>query len=128
MIRKGVRAFVDVRTDHLGRTRPGDARRRGRAIQRFRATVTAGPATGATWSRPAERCAIGSHPSNDLVIDDGTVSRFHCELTITGGSVRVRDLGSRNRTLINRMTIADVTLDGGTTLVLGDSALKIPLE
>jgi len=43
-------------------------------------------------------CAIGSHPSNDLVLDDGTVSRFHCELTVAGNAVRVRDLGSRNGT------------------------------
>jgi two-component system, NtrC family, response regulator GlrR len=128
MIRDTVRVIVEVMTDHLGRTKPVDDRRRGRAIRRFRAIVTAGPATGASWSRPAERCAIGSHPSNDLVIDDGTVSRFHCELTIVGGAVRVRDLGSRNGTLGNGMKIADVTVDGGTTLVLGDSAVKIHVD
>src|SRR6266481_4907706 len=94
-----IRVIVAAMSDHLGRTRPIDDRRRGRAIRRFRAVVTTGPAAGATWNKPAERCAIGSHPSNDLVLDDQTVSRFHCELTIVGGAVRVRDLGSRNKTI-----------------------------
>src|SRR5215831_162602 len=49
--------------------------------RRFHVVVTAGPAAGTIWRGPAERCAIGSHPSNDLVLDDATVSRFHCELT-----------------------------------------------
>src|SRR5262245_16971250 len=123
-----IRVIVAAMTDHLGRTRPVDDRRRGRAIRRFRVTVTTGPAAGATWNKPAERCAIGSHPSNDLVIVDGTVSRFHCELTIAGGVVRVRDLGSRNGTLGHGMRIADVTVEGGTTLVLGDSAVKIQVD
>jgi DNA-binding NtrC family response regulator len=128
MIRRTVRVIVETMTDHPGRTKPVEDRRRGRAIRRFRAAVTAGPATGTTWNKPAERCAIGSHPSNDLVIDDGTVSRFHCELTIAGGAVRVRDLGSRNGTQAHGLRIADVTVDGGTTLVLGDSAVKIHVD
>jgi pSer/pThr/pTyr-binding forkhead associated (FHA) protein len=39
-------------------------------------------------------CAIGSHASNDLRIDDDTVSRLHCELAIAGSAVCARDLGS----------------------------------
>src|SRR5262249_4835085 len=109
-------------------TKPVDDRRRGRAIRRFRAAVTAGPISGATWSKPAERCAIGSHPSNDPVIDDAAGSRFPFELTIAGGAVRVRDLGSRHGTLAHGMRIVDVTVDGGTTLVLGDSAVKIHVD
>jgi DNA-binding NtrC family response regulator len=108
-------------------TRPS-GKRPGRAIQRFRVTVTAGPAAGATWRESADRCAIGSHPSNALVITDPTVSRFHCELAITGGAVRVRDLDSRNGTRVGGVAIADATVDGGTTLALGDSEVKIQLD
>src|SRR5438094_355447 len=105
-------------------TRPTE-RARGRSIRRFRVTVIAGPATGVRWDVPAERCAIGSHPSNDLVIDDPTVSRFHCELAIADGSVRVRDLGSRNGTLVDRVAIADGRVPNATTLVIGDSRLRV---
>jgi two-component system response regulator GlrR len=91
-------------------------------------TVISGPAEGKSWREPAELCVIGSHPSNDLVIDDATVSRFHCELAVLGGAVRVRDLESRNGTIANGIAIADATVFGGTVLVLGDSEIKIEVE
>ena len=50
-----------------GRAHGGDYRQ-------FRLTVLEGPAAGATFSSTGPRCSIGSHPSNDLVIDDPTVS------------------------------------------------------
>jgi transcriptional regulator with GAF, ATPase, and Fis domain len=108
-------------------TRPS-GKRTGRAIRRFRVAVTAGPSAGATWRQAAERCAIGSHPSNDLVLDDATVSRFHCELSVVGGAVRVRDLGSRNKTIAGGISIADATVEGGTLLSLGNSEIKIDVE
>src|SRR5260370_779964 len=73
-------------------TRPTSARP-GRAIRCFRVMVTGGPAAGAGWSEPEERCAIGSHPSNDLVIDDATVSRVHGRLAMGGGAA-IRDAGA----------------------------------
>jgi two-component system response regulator GlrR len=100
----------------------------GRAIRRFRVSVTAGPVTGKAWNELAERCAIGSHPSNDLVIDDGTVSRFHCELAVAGSAVRVRDLGSRNGTLAGDVVVADALVGDGTVLALGNSDVRIDMQ
>jgi DNA-binding NtrC family response regulator len=102
--------------------------RPGRSIRRFRVTVTSGSATGKAWNEIAERCAIGSHPSNDLVIDDGTVSRFHCELAIAGSAVRVRDLGSRNGTLVGGIALGDATVGHGSVLALGDTDIRIDVE
>jgi two-component system response regulator GlrR len=100
----------------------------GRVIRRFRVVVTAGPAQGRTWAEAAERCALGSHPSSDLVLDDPTVSRFHCELTIAGDRLRLRDLGSRNGTWVGGATIGEGTIGGGTTLVLGQSQVRIDVD
>ncbi len=108
-------------------TRPASASK-PRAIRRFHVTVTAGTAAGQTWTAAAERCAIGSHPSNDLVLDDPTVSRFHCELVITEDRVRVRDLGSRNGTLGGGITIIDGSIGAGTTLVLGHSQIRVDID
>ena len=108
-------------------TRPSGART-GRAIRRFRVTVVAGTAAGTTWQAGAERCAIGSHPSNDLAIDDPTVSRFHCELAIAGSVVHVRDLGSRNGTSSGGIGIVDGTVPGGTVLVLGHTQVRLDVE
>ncbi|HEY0987467.1 MAG TPA: sigma 54-interacting transcriptional regulator, partial [Kofleriaceae bacterium] len=99
-----------------------------RAIRRFRVTVTSGPAAGASWNGPGERCAIGSHAGNDLVIDDTTVSRFHCELAVAGDGVRVRDLGSRNRTLAGGIALADAIVCGGTVLALGNSDVRVDVD
>ncbi len=108
-------------------TRPTEGVAR-RAIRRFRVTVTGGPGSGASWNVAAERCAIGSHPSNNLVIDDPTVSRFHCELAIANAVVRVRDLGSRNGTLAAGIGITDATVPGGTVLQLGHSQVRIEVD
>jgi two-component system response regulator GlrR len=99
-----------------------------RTIRRFRIAVTAGPSAGQAWHEPRERCAIGSHPSNDLMLDDPTVSRFHCELVIAGDRVRVRDLGSRNGTVVERIAVADGSIGGGTTLVLGHSEVRVDVD
>jgi len=45
--------------------------------------------------------AIGSHPSNDLVLDDTTVSRRHASITCTAGGFELADLGSTNGTFVN---------------------------
>jgi DNA-binding NtrC family response regulator len=108
-------------------TRPTSAASR-RAVRRFSVTVTAGPRAGATWAELAERCAIGSHPSNDLILDDPTVSRFHCELSIVAGRVRVRDLGSRNAVVAGAATIVDGSIAGGTTLVLGNTRVRVDID
>jgi transcriptional regulator with GAF, ATPase, and Fis domain len=108
-------------------TRPAGHSRR-RAIRRFRITVIAGPSRGLAWVEPKERCAVGSHPSNDLVVDDPTVSRFHCELAIAGSRVRVRDLGSRNGTIADPIAIVDGSITGGTTLVIGHSQIRVEID
>ncbi|HEU0031128.1 MAG TPA: sigma 54-interacting transcriptional regulator [Kofleriaceae bacterium] len=108
-------------------TRPSGSAK-GRAIRRFRVTVTAGPSAGVTWTEPIERCAIGSHPSNNLVLEDPTVSRFHCELTIANNRVRVRDLGSRNGTLADEIGITDGVIPGGTVLTLGHTQIQIDVD
>jgi two-component system response regulator GlrR len=111
----------------LGATAPVSGRP-GRTIRRFRVTVIAGPAKGTTWAERSQRCAIGSHPSNDLRIDDETVSRFHCELAIADNAVRVRDLGSRNGTLLGDAALVEALLMGGNVLTLGGTRVRIDLD
>ncbi len=103
-------------------------RRAGRTIRRFRVTVISGPARGKLWEDVAQRCAVGSHPSNDLQIEDETVSRFHCELAIVNDAVRVRDLGSRNGTLLGDAALVEALLVSGTTLALGATRLRIDID
>jgi transcriptional regulator of aromatic amino acid metabolism len=83
--------------------------------------------TGESWSEIAERCTIGSHPSKVLIVDDPTVSRIHCELAIAGDRVRVRDLGSRNGTVANGVTITDAMI-GNAVLRLGHADIRVDID
>lgn len=63
----------------------------------------------------------------DVTVRGGSVSRRHCEIDRVGGVVVVRDLGSRNGTLIAGVPIgAEIALSGPTEIGLGDDvALRV---
>src|SRR5215204_6183662 len=56
--------------------------------------VTSGVDSGTVYRATNQRMVIGVHPSADLALRDGTVSRFHCEVGIEGDRVVIKDLGS----------------------------------
>ena len=60
-----------------------------------------GPAPGRRSSPPASARLIGSHPLNDFLLDEPTVSRFHCEIRVDATAAASRDLGSRNGTVVD---------------------------
>jgi transcriptional regulator with PAS, ATPase and Fis domain len=88
-------------------------------VQRFRLVVTAGPNEGKSFDSTGERCVIGTHESTDFRLDDGTVSRFHCEIDSTSGRPILRDLGSRNGTRVDGVSSLSVHLHAGARLTLG---------
>ena len=73
------------------------------------------------------QCAIGSHPLNGLVVDDPTVSRFHCELVGDARGVRVRDLGSKNGTILDGVRVHDAEPKDGSLVRLGRAVVRIGL-
>jgi DNA-binding NtrC family response regulator len=88
-------------------------------VRRFRLSVLEGPRVGQSCESSGDRCSIGFHPSNDLNIEDPTVSRFHCEIRMDGTGARVRDLNSRNGTILDGVLVADAFLRSGSVLNLG---------
>ena len=58
---------------------------------------------------------IGRAPLATLVISDAQVSRVHARIDLSDGVLCIRDLDSRNGTLVNARPI-----DGPTELELGD--------
>jgi len=69
-------------------------------------------------------CSIGSHPSNTIVLQDRTVSRFHCEIRAESEGVRVFDLESRNGLFVDGTRVTGAWLKEGSTLQLGDTTLR----
>jgi transcriptional regulator with PAS, ATPase and Fis domain len=100
----------------------------GRAqVRRFRLEVTDGPDRGLAYVSTGDRTSIGTHETASLVLSDATVSRFHCEIALEGGRAVVRDLGSRNGTLIGQVSVLAAPLEHGATLRLGRTALTFDL-
>ena len=96
-------------------------------IRRFRLSVVAGPATGKAAVSTSERFSIGSHPSNDLVIDDAAVSRFHCEVTLDARGAWLVDLDSKNGTTVDGVAVVKGMLRDGSNVQLGRSTCRFEL-
>jgi DNA-binding NtrC family response regulator len=93
-------------------------------VRRFRIVVLAGADAGQTYTSNAPKVTLGTHPSNDMVFQDPTLSRFHCEITIEGGQALVRDLGSRNGTLVGGVPVLAAYLRSGVQLRLGRTEVR----
>ncbi len=72
-----------------------------------------------------DACRIGSHPSNDVIVRDRTVSRFHCRLVRDGAVWRLHDAGSSNGTKLDGVKIRDADLGARAVLALGDSVVTV---
>ena len=68
---------------------------------------------------------IGSRNDNDLIITDSTVSRQHAELFRKNGQVSLRDLGSLNGTIVNKVPRSEIVIVGGERIQLGTTVLQI---
>ena len=97
------------------------------AVRSVRIEVVTGPDAGTMLRGTSERVVIGTHKTADLVLTDRAVSRFHLELEIEGDAVHLRDLGSRNGTLLDSVELVAARLRGPAILSIGQSELRIDL-
>lgn len=96
-------------------------------VRRFRLVVVTGPDAGTTFDSKGERAIIGTHESADLPLHDRTVSRFHVEVSLVDGRPVVRDLGSRNGTIVDGVSVQQAHLRSGSTLTLGHTQVRFDL-
>ena len=71
---------------------------------------------------------LGRVAGADLVIRDARASRRHLKLTPENGSLRLRDLGSANGTLVNGAPARDVALRGGEEIHIGGVRIAVLAE
>lgn len=65
---------------------------------------------------------VGRAPTNRIVLDDEVCSRNHCEIFYTDSAWVIRDLGSRNGTLVQGAPITqDHELQEGSVIEIGES-------
>jgi hypothetical protein len=79
-----------------------------------------------TGTLASREIAIGRDPSNDLVLDSGSVSRTHCRLVAIEGAAIVLDEGSKNGTWLNGKPVAHpAVLRFEDELVIGPYSLRV---
>lgn len=98
-------------------------RRRDAAQQSGKLLVLSGSQKGREFVLGKDGCGIGSGSANEVVLDDGTVSRRHCTISFTPKGCLIRDLGSTNGTFVHGVKISEAFLDHGTEFCLGKTSL-----
>lgn len=83
--------------------------------------VTKGSATGQMIPLLSDGTILGRHPSSQIVLDDGAVSRHHAQVVIESGTFFIEDLRSRNGTEVNGVRIsAKTVLNDGDAIRICD--------
>lgn len=81
--------------------------------------VQRGPDAGTGYAVTQSRTTIGRHRDCDIVLDDGTVSRYHAELRRDHDGYVISDSGSLNGTYLNRRPVDRAELADGDELWIG---------
>lgn len=75
----------------------------------------------------ARRVRIGSHPDNDFVLDDRSVSRHHARIEVDAAGYRLIDSDSKNGTHVGTTRIQAAWLKDGDVLQFGEATLRFEL-
>ncbi|MGE0785402.1 MAG: sigma-54-dependent Fis family transcriptional regulator [Sandaracinaceae bacterium] len=94
-------------------------------LRRLVVRVVSGPDRGKEKRLESGTMLLGSHPDADLVLTDGTVSRYHAEIALLPGGVRVRDLRSTNGTYVGDSRIEAVVVAPGSEVRLGRTRVEL---
>jgi hypothetical protein len=68
---------------------------------------------------------VGRDPDCEFCVEHPTISSRHCELSLTGDGVYLRDCDSTNGTFVNGEPVLETWLDPGQTVHLGDVELFV---
>jgi len=94
-------------------------------LPRCKLLVLSGGQRGQEALMQGEVFRIGKSAKNDLVLDDETVSRAHCEILREARGFLIRDLGSTNGTLLDGAEVREAYLKPGAVITVGEVELKV---
>jgi hypothetical protein len=91
--------------------------------------VTKGSKVGAKIAVKKEEFVIGRSPECHLCAGSTSISRRHCAIARSGNKVTIRDLGSRNGTLVNGIKIeGEVELQSGDEITIGSLGFLVTIS
>jgi pSer/pThr/pTyr-binding forkhead associated (FHA) protein len=86
--------------------------------------VLKGAGAGARFLLDAPETKIGRDSTNEIQLDDITVSRSHAMITKKDG-YNIRDLGSLNGTYLNAIAVRDSKVNAGDEIQIGKYHLTL---
>jgi len=95
---------------------------------RPRLLVIAGPSKDASIPLPDGEATLGRDPTNLVAVVDPSVSRKHCLLRREDNRYQIKDLDSRNGTLVNGAPVKEQWLRHGDEIATGDSVFLFLTE
>jgi hypothetical protein len=72
--------------------------------------------------------SIGRASDNDVIVDDGLVSRHHCQLKLQHGAYSFADLGSRNGSFVNGQPVSEIALGPGDRIRIGSTDIEFQVR
>src|SRR5579884_714447 len=90
--------------------------------------ATGGPLKGNRFPLAEEKTSIGRVSSNDIAIENLSVSRRHCVIVRSGERFRIRDLDSHNGTFVNGSPVSQQELNDGDRIDIGECAFVFRLR
>ena len=79
--------------------------------------------------KAGENLRLGRHNTNDLILNDAKVSRFHALLAASETGVILSDLGSLNGTFVNKDRVTTpIVLNNGDLIRLGSARIIVELQ
>src|SRR5258708_19168399 len=87
-----------------------------------------GPLKDSTITLPEGEIPLGRDPTNAVPLNDLSVSRKHCLFRREEERCQVRDVESRNGTVVNGTAVKEQWLRHGDEIVVGDSVVLFLLE
>jgi transcriptional regulator with GAF, ATPase, and Fis domain len=88
-------------------------------VHKTKLLVVSGPLQGREFVISKDVFTVGSGSHNDLVLDDSTISKRHCEISIDQTGYQIRDLGSTNGTVVQGVKVSSAYLTSGAEIQLG---------
>ena len=92
---------------------------------KFHLIVLNGQDAGRTIALAEGTRSLGRSSGADAQIDDRSVSRIHCEVSIDGSTVEIRDAGSSSGTFVNSEKVSRKALETGDEIVIGNTRLRV---
>jgi diguanylate cyclase (GGDEF)-like protein len=87
---------VSIRCTDFGQSPISEPARRDRSVLLRMDGISAGLVVSMTQMP----FSLGRHPTNQLPVDDDSISRFHARVSLENGEYYIEDLGSRNGTFV----------------------------